>query len=134
MANLHITKEKLSWLVEVKATRDQRVRMTDTQAKTAVNEGNRFLLCVVPVESGDTNPQAADIWPNMRFVAGLGDRLADLCNNLGDFEDMRVDITADAATGVQLEISPGPARVRVASSVWENDGFPLDELVVRLLT
>ena len=134
LANLHITKEKLSWLVEVKATRDQRVRMTDTQAKTAVNEGNRFLLCVVPVESGDTNPQAADIWPNMRFVAGLGDRLADLCNNLGDFEDMRVDITADAATGVQLEISPGPARVRVASSVWENDGFPLDELVVRLLT
>ena len=134
LANLHITKEKQSWLVEVKATRDQRVRMTDTQAKTAVDEENRFLLCVVPVESGDTNPQAADIWPNMRFVAGLGDRLANLCNNLGDFEDMRVDITADAATGVQLEISPGPARVRVASSVWEDDGFPLDELAVRLLT
>ena len=134
LANLHITKEKQSWLVEVKATRDQRVRMTDTQAKTAVNEGNRFFLCVVPVESGDTTPQAADIWPNMRFVAGLGDRLADLCNNLGDFEEMRVDITADAAAGVQLEISPGPAHVRIASSVWEDDGFPLHELTERLLT
>ena len=134
LANLHITREKQSWLVEVKATRDQRVRMTDTQAETAVNEGNRFLLCVVPVESGDSDPQAADIWPNMRFVAGLDDRLANLCNDLGDFEDMRADITADAVTGVQLEISPGPARVRVASSVWEDDGFPLDELAVRLLT
>ena len=134
LANLHITREKQSWLVEVKATRDQRVRMTDTQAKTAVNEGNRFLLCVVPVESGDSYPQAADIWPNMRFVDGLDDRLANLCNDLGDFEDMRADITADAVTGVQLEISPGPARIRVASSVWEDDGFPLDELAVRLLT
>ena len=134
LANLHITREQQSWLVEVKATRDQRVRMTDTQARTAVNEGNRFLLCVVPVDSENTSAESADVWASMRFVAGLGERLADLCNDLGDFEEIRADITANTATGVQLEISPGPARVRVASSVWENDGFTLDELAARLLS
>ncbi len=133
LANLHITRERKSWLVEVKATRDQRVRMTDTQAKTAVTEGDQFLLCVVPVDSDNVSTDLADIWPNMRFVAGLGVRLADLCNNLGDFEEIRSDITAETDTGVQLEIRPGPARVRVASSVWEDEGFTLDELAATLL-
>ena len=133
LANLHITLESKSWLVEVKATRDQRVRMTDTQAKTAVAEDDRFLLCVVPVDSDDISTELANILPKMRFVAGLGGRLADLCNDLGDFEVMRSDITSDTDTGVQLEITPGPARVRVASSVWEDDGFPIDELAARLL-
>ena len=134
LANLRISRESRSWLVEVKATRNHRVRMTDTQARTAVNESERFILCVVPVDSDNISKISADIWSNMRFVTGLGERLSGLCNDLGDFEDIRADITADTATGVQLEISPGPARIRVASSVWENDGFPLDELATRLLS
>ena len=133
LADLHITRNTQSWLVEVKATRDQRVRMTDTQARTAVNESDRFLLCVVPVDSGNICPNADDIRSNMRFVAGLGTRLVTLCNDLGAFEGLRSDITAETANGVQLEISPGPARIRVASSVWEDHGFPIDDLVANLL-
>ena len=133
LTSLEITRETRSWLVEVKATRDQRVRMTDRQAKTAVTEGGRFLLCVVPVESDNLNPEESDIGNRMRFVGGLGDRLAGLCNDLGDFEEMRSDITTETVSGIQLEISPGPARVRVASSVWEDEGFSLDELATRLL-
>ena len=133
LGNLHITKETRSWLVEVKATRDLRVRMTDVQARTAVREGDRFLLCVVPVDSDDIIAESVDIWSVMRFVSGLGQRLAVICDDLGGYEELRADITADAASGVQLEITPGPARVRVASSVWEADGFPLNELAARLL-
>ena len=132
VTNLEITKDSESWLVEVKATRDQRVRMTDTQAKTAVTEGHRFLLCVVPVDSEDASPEAFDVRADMRFVSGIGDRVSDLCNDLGDFEEIRADITANTDSGVQLEISPGPARVRVARSVWEDDGFTLHELAIRL--
>ena len=47
---ISIDKGCQSWLIEVKATRDQVVRMSDIQAKTAVEQGNRFLLCVVPVD------------------------------------------------------------------------------------
>lgn len=129
LADLHISRDEVSWLVEVKATQDQRVRMTATQARTAVNEGEQFLLCVVPVDSDDASRLSA----NMRFVSGLGVRLANLCDDLGLFEGIRDEITAESEAGVQLEISPGPARVRVANTVWENDGFPLDELTARLL-
>ncbi len=134
LTDLRITLEKQSWLVEVKATRGQSVRMTDTQAKTAAKEGDRFLLCVVPVDSDDCSTDSANILANMRFVAGLGERLAGLCDDLGVFEELRGDITANADTGLQLVLSPGPTRIRVASSVWEDDGFPLDELAEKLLS
>ena len=132
LANLKLTRDRQTWLVEVKATRDQRVRMTDTQATTAVEEGERYLLCVVPVESGNDITEVDDIRDSMRFVAGIGDRVSKLCSDLGGFEEIRDDITAEMSSGVQLEITPGPARVRVFSSVWENVGFPLDELATRL--
>ena len=132
VANLKLTLDSQSWLVEVKSTRDQRVRMTDTQAKKAVKEGSRFLLCVVPVEPGSSNPELDDVRANMQFVAGIGARMETLCDDLGIFEEMHSDITADNSAGVQLEITPGPARVSVAGFVWENDGFPLKKLADHL--
>ena len=132
LANLELTRGTETWLVEVKATRDQRVRMTGAQARTAVNEGDRFLLCVVPVEQGKTTTEVDEVRVNMRFVAGVGGLVSELCNDLGEFENMRADITAEMSSGVQLEITPGPARVRVSSSVWEKDGFPLEDLAKRL--
>ena len=132
VANLELTLGNQSWLVEVKSTRDQRVRMTDTQAKTAVHEGEKFLLCVVPVSAAAGMPEPDEVRAAMRFVQNCGQRLEHLCNNLGDFEDQRNAITAVESEGVQLEITSGQARVRVFSSVWEEDGFPLDELADRL--
>lgn len=132
VANLELTLGNQSWLVEVKSTRDQRVRMSDTQAKTAVQEGDAFLLCVVPVSTIAGMPERDEVKDAMRFVQNCGYRLEQLCNNLGEFEDQRDAITAEESAGVQLEITSGQARVRVASSVWEEDGFPLDELADRL--
>ena len=132
LANLELTRGTETWLVEVKATRDQRVRMTGTQARTAVNESDRFLLCVVPVEQGKNTMEVDEVRINMRFVTGIGSRVSDLCKDLGDFEDIRADITTETSSGVQLEIAPGPARVRVFSTVWEKDGFPLEDLANRL--
>ena len=132
LASLELTRDTETWLVEVKATRDQQVRMTGTQARTAVNEGERYLLCVVPIESGYNSTEVGEVRVNIRFVAGIGGRVSELCNDLGEFEEMRTDITAEMSSGVQLEITPGPARVRVSSSVWEKDGFPLDDLAKRL--
>ena len=133
LANLELTLGNRSWFVEVKATRGQQsVRMTDVQAKEAVDQGHRFLLCVVPVESESGSLEEEEVRANMRFVADIGVRMASLCDDLGEFHDMRENITADGSSGVQLEIISGSARVRVASSVWEREGFPLDELPGRL--
>ena len=132
VANLELTLGSQSWSVEVKATRDQRVRMTDTQAKTAAEKGYRFLLCVVPVESGDSLPELESVRADMRFVANIGDLVKPLCNHLDELSDYREGITADESAGVQLEIASGAARIRVARSVWEHDGFPLKDLAGRL--
>lgn len=131
-ANLELTGEGQSWLVEVKATRDQRVRMTDTQARNAVKEGDRFLLCVVPIESWSSDLSIDYVQANMRFVTGMGKRVATLCNNLGKFEGMRDHIMESVSDGVQLEITSGSARVRVARLVWEQEGFLLGELASKL--
>ena len=133
VANLQLTKGAQSWLVEVKATREQRVvRMSDTQAKKAAKENDRYLLCVVPVDSESGALELDEVLANMTFVADVGGRVSPLCENLGDFEELRDGITAGTSSGVQLEISPGPARIRVNRSVWENDGFPLDNLAEHL--
>ena len=133
VAELAVVLGDRTWLVEVKSTHDQRVRMTDTQARTAVAEDGRYLLCVVPVDAGSTLPELDDVRTAMRFVQNVGTRLQRLCNELGEFEERRNEITSEASEGVQLEISTGAVRVRVDGSVWENDGFPLEELPRRLV-
>lgn len=140
LATLEINKPGRRWLVEVKATRGQEVRMTATQAKTAVRKGKRFFLCVVPV-SGETTDLESDerrkamqeaMRESMRFVQNIGDigaRLADLCKDLDSFQNQRDKIiTKGDSNGVQLKVEDGAAWVRIASSVWQNEGFPLDEL------
>ena len=132
ITRLELTRANQTWLVEVKATRDNRVRMTDTQARTAVREGNRFLLCVVPVEGATADQDLDDVRDNMRFVASIGPRVDKLCDDLDQLKDLREDITADGSSDIQLEVDSGVARVRVASSVWQDDGFPLADLPTRL--
>ena len=123
-----------SWLVEVKATRSKEVRMTFTQAKTAVDEKNRFLLCVVPLDPGDINLELDTIRTKMRFVKNIGYLVDQLCDNFDELEDFREAITGSTSSGVRLEVISGSdtARIRVASSVWENDGFPLENLAEQL--
>ena len=132
LATLEINKSGRRWLIEVKATRSQEVRMTATQAKTAVQEGKRFFLCVVPV-SGETTDSESDerqkaMRESMRFVQNIGPRVEPLCSNLDELNERRKDITAAASQGVRLKVEDGAAWVRIASSVWQNEGFPLDEL------
>ena len=120
----------LRWLIEVKATRGMEVRMTEKQAQTAEKEEDRFLLCVVPVNTGNQSLELDDVRASMRFVQNISPLVAPLCDNLKGFRD---DIKEDNHSGVNLVVDLGTARVSVASSVWQNDGFPLGELSNRLL-
>ena len=128
---LKLKRGSQSWLVEVKATRDSDARMTPAQARKAVEEGNRFLLCVVPVEV-DAEPTLENVQTNMRFVEDIGNRVSTLCNDLDDFEQQRSDITTNYGDGCQLVVMSGTTRIRVDKSVWEDDGFCLSDLPARL--
>lgn len=120
-----------SWLIEVKATREQRVRMTARQAKTAVNRGEEFLLCVVPVGHLGTVLQKNDVRENMRFVQDLGPRLQPLCAELDTLDELRDDVTTPSDNDIQLEIEAGTARIRVDNAVWQN-GVCISDLSTQL--
>ena len=130
---IEVTRNGQSWLVEVKATRDQNqgVRMTAKQGETAVAEGDRFLLCVVPVD-GNAGPELETVSTQMRFARDIGPRVASLCRDLATLRELKDDIGADESSGVQLKIDPVKARIHVARSVWE-EGIELRDLAKRLL-
>ena len=131
---IELAQGEQSWLVEVKATRGQEVQMTATQAKTARNEKDNFLLCVVPLDPGDTDPELDAVRAKMRFVKNIGARVAPLCNDLDKLEKLQAKITAASDSNVQLKFKDisGTARICVTNSVWETDGLLLGNLAKEL--
>ena len=128
---IELSRNGLSWLVEVKATRDQRVRMTAKQAEIAAEKGDRFLLCVVPVGMNRTDLEKDAVRANMRFVQNIGPRVEPLCDDLDALNEHLDDVITSNDSDIQLEIQAGAARVRVDNTVWEN-GTCLKELPAQL--
>lgn len=130
---LKINQDKQRWWIEVKSTRTDRVKMSSDQAQNAKKKGEKFLLCVVPLEPGDVNPDPETVRQNMRFIANINDRVAPLCEKIDRLEGIQTDITTDAPSGVELVIEGSKASVLVKESVWQsNEAFPLEELAENL--
>ena len=127
---LELTRDGRTWLVEIKSARDDSVRMTSVQAREAATQESRYLLCVVPI-SGPEDPDNEAVRRRMRFVDGIGVRLADICDDLDDFENFRENVTVEDADGLRLELDSGSPRVRIRSTVWEA-GFGLQDLAGKL--
>lgn len=132
VAQLELAKLGITWLVEVKATRGNVVRITYAQARAAVEKETRYFICVVPVESEIADLNMDDLQTDMRFVQNIGARVAPLCSDLEGFNELRNVITGDISSGVQLEVESGTARVRISNSVWKNEGISLVEFANRL--
>ena len=128
---IELSKDGRTWLVEVKATREQRVRMTARQAEKAVEEGDGFLLCVVPVGPIGANLDKDDVRASMRFVQDIGPRVEPLCAKLDSLDELRDDATTLSDDDIQLEIEAGTARIRVDNAVWKN-GVCLSDLASSL--
>ncbi|MDE0660112.1 MAG: hypothetical protein OXI79_10735 [Gammaproteobacteria bacterium] len=129
--HLELVRGDHSWLVEIKSTRGNSVRMTSVQARTAVKHRGSFLLCVVPLGPEPEDPEIETVRECMRFVDGIGARLTDICKKLDDFEDMRDAVSVEHAAGLRLELDSGSPRVCVDSTVWDA-GFGLEHLFGRL--
>ena len=105
--------------------------MTSVQARTSVERDSDYLLCVVPISHGPEDPDTEAVSRCMRFVDGIGARLAGICANLDNFESVCDSVTVDDAEGVSLELDSGSPRIRIGSTVWEA-GFGLKDLFSRL--
>ena len=119
-----------TWLVEIKATRGNDVRMSLTQAKKANEEGERLLLCVVPVSPDSAMPEADQVRTAMRFVRGIGEHVRPFCDEADDLEKRRQAATSGrvSADGVRLEVVGGKARICVDHTLWR-DATELGDLV-----
>ncbi len=129
---LELAKSDSKWLVEVKATQGSDVRMSGIQAAKAVEQGDGFLLCVVPVEVDLPDLELDMVRASMKFVQNIGPRVHAICNDLDRLEGLRQGIVVDDNSGFQLELDNGNPRVRVAEDIWETHGFVLSELLNRL--
>ena len=133
---LEVTQGNKKLWIEVKSTRNagdsQEVRMSSSQGKEAVKRKKNFLLCVVPIPDS-TEIDIETVRDNMRFIANIGDEVASLCEGLDWLEEVRVDITADTASGVRLDVEKSKAGILVKKSVWKKHGFPLGKLVEHLM-
>ena len=117
------------WWIEVKSARTDRVKMSSAQAQNAKERGENFLLCVVPLEPGNTNPDPETVEENMRFIADINNRVTPLCEKIDELKDVQTNINAESSSDVELVIEGGKASVIVKKSVWESDkAFPLGKL------
>ena len=132
--SLKLDRQDKSWLVEVKATRgESHVRMTEAQAREAVSKKDRFLLCIVSIESNAVDPEEVDaVKARMRFVEDIGRRLDEVHLDLERFKDVRCEITNKSHSGIQLEVVSGITRVRVSEVVWRDEGISLGELAGKI--
>ena len=121
----------------MKSARTQSVKMSSKQTQNALDKGEDFLLCVVPIpENGPLNPGV--VKSNMRFIKNirkkLGDRVARLCESIEDQEMVHAEIPDDTSSGVDLDFEAGRAEIHVKNSVWEDEdeAFPLENLAENL--
>ena len=132
-----IIQNEKTWLVEVKGTRVQNVKLSFEQTKNALDESQEFLLCVVPIPE-DTEPKFETVRDNMRFIKNirkkLGNRVASLCNSIDGQKAVMDNTPDDTAPGINLDFEKGKAGIRVNKSLWEDEkiGFPLKKLAENL--
>ena len=126
-----IQNDDKKWLVEVKGTRAQNVKMSFEQTKNALDKKEEFLLCVVPIPE-DTQPDFDTVRENILFIKNiqrkLGKRVATLCSSIDTQKDVTDNTPDDTSPGIFLDFEKGKAGIRVHESVWKNDGFPIEKL------
>ena len=123
------------WLVEIKGTRVQNVKMSFEQTKNALDKKEEFLLCVVPIPE-DIQPDFDTVKENILFIKNihrkLGNRVATLCSSIDRQKNVEDHAFDDTSPGIVLDFERGKAGIRVQKSVWEDEGFPLKKLAENL--
>jgi hypothetical protein len=106
------------FLVEVKGTRSDEVRMTPLQAETAAQNERYYILCVVDLRSQvDAEPTHRTVQDAIRMVVDVGTRLRPIVQDVGS--------AIQGAAGIRVD-QTGQLRYCVQASVWQG-GLSLDD-------
>ncbi len=113
---LQVGGTKKTFLIEIKSTTENDVRMTVPQAKTAVAEKKRFSLCTVNLPKTEVTKEI--VLAGSHFTMDIGERILPLWD-----EYLRIENTKQEAHvqqgGIKLEISESQTRFSVGREIWE---------------
>jgi hypothetical protein len=116
----------VKFLIEIKATVGNCVRMTETQGKKAKVMPDRYALCVVAL-SGEEEINSTTVIGACKFVFDIGTRVRPLVDALESIEASRC--RAVTLTGkIELEMEDQIAKFKVGHEVWEG-GVGFDDAV-----
>lgn len=105
------------FLIEIKATTGNVVRMTATQAKTAVENRDRFILCIVRLDSPD--PTAEIVRERCRFVMDIGYQVEPVWAEYDRLQEAKTSACIRVGD-VELMVQEGEVRFAVGDRAWEN--------------
>jgi len=107
------------FLVEIKATRLDAVRMTITQMKTAVENKKEFVVCYVQLQG--LEPDRESVENQCRFIFDIGSKVEGLWQELSRLRMAKAQCSTWAEEGdLKLEIDELGARLRIGNEAWES--------------
>jgi hypothetical protein len=117
-----------SYLVEIKSARTDRARMTVTQARTAVAERCRFVLCLVKLD-GISEPTALEVEAGCRFMFDIANRIEPVWNDYARVEGAKAE-ASERHGDVELEMENADTRFAVSMKLW-GTALVVEEAVAR---
>ena len=113
-----------SYYLEVKATTTGDVRLTPLQAKTAAQNMDRFVLCVIDLRGQELKDEwhKSDVKPYSKIVTGVGDQIVEVYDAVDS-------LTADYEP-VRLR-NEDQLRYGLSADLWEN-GISIDQWIQSL--
>jgi hypothetical protein len=126
---LSVESESQGILIEIKATCGDSVRMTTTQAETAVTNKPRFALCIVQLD-GPVTPEA--VRSGCRFITDIGSRIDPVFSEYRKYQSAKVKACARMGD-VELVMTDTEIRFMVSTEV-SGTGLAFDDAVSHFKT
>jgi len=122
---LEIKKGSNKFLIELKSTYENSVKMTSTQGKKAANNQENYALCVVTLAGNGIDE--SNVRQNSRFVVDIGNKLVDKVEKLNEYEQQSTEISSEGGD-IAIELNAGQTHFKVSASIWEM-GKTFDEFL-----
>jgi Holliday junction resolvase len=125
---IQVAGEHASVLIEIKSSRTDKISMTPTQARLAVDQADRFMLCVVTINIEPEEVDLEYVKQNARFVTDIGERLSNAVLDLDEFEETKNATGATLDDQIEIDISDSTVRVLVPIELAKQ-GKSFDEAI-----
>jgi hypothetical protein len=127
---LEVSTPHVKFLIEIKATSGDFVRMTETQGKKAKTYPESYALCVIVLSGLEDEISATTVRMRSMFVFDIGARVKPLVDALESIEVSRSGALTETGE-IELEMQDQIVKFKVGREVWEA-GVGFDD-AVRLL-